>query len=77
VAGLASAFVAGLEACLALGADVIVNTDADNQYEADDIARLVEPILEGRAQLVVGDRGVASLSTFSPLKRRLQRLGSW
>jgi glycosyltransferase involved in cell wall biosynthesis len=76
-AGLASAFVAGLEACLALGADVIVNTDADNQYEADDIARLVEPLLEGRAQLVVGDRGVASLSTFSPLKRRLQRLGSW
>jgi glycosyltransferase involved in cell wall biosynthesis len=76
-AGLASAFVAGLEACLALGADVIVNTDADNQYEADDIARLVEPILEGRAQLVVGDRGVASLATFSPLKRRLQRLGSW
>jgi glycosyltransferase involved in cell wall biosynthesis len=76
-AGLATAFVAGLEACLARGADVIVNTDADNQYEADDIARLVAPILDGRAQLVVGDRGVASLSTFSPLKRRLQRLGSW
>ena len=59
------------------GADIIVNTDADNQYEADDIQRLVEPILAGRAQLVVGDRGVATVTAFSPGKRRLQRLGSW
>lgn len=75
--GLAAAFLAGLEACLARGADIIVNTDADNQYRADDIPRLVEPILAGRADLVVGDRGVATLSSFSRKKRLLQRLGSW
>jgi glycosyltransferase involved in cell wall biosynthesis len=75
--GLASAFITGLEACLKLGADIIVNTDADNQYQSDDIPRLIEPILAGRAQLVVGDRGVANLSSFSPLKRMLQRMGSW
>ena len=75
--GLAAAFSAGLEACLRRGADVVVNTDADNQYHADDIARLVEPIVAGRAQIVIGDRGVATLAVFSPLKRRLQRLGSW
>ncbi|MFN2431806.1 MAG: glycosyltransferase family 2 protein [Gemmatimonadota bacterium] len=75
--GLAAAFAAGLDACLHRGADLIVNTDADNQYRADDIPRLVAPILEGRAELVVGDRGVATLSAFSPFKRRLQRLGSW
>jgi glycosyltransferase involved in cell wall biosynthesis len=75
--GLAQAFVAGLEAAIARGADLIVNTDADNQYRADDIARLIEPILAGRAQLVVGDRGVATLAAFSPLKRWLQRLGSF
>lgn len=75
--GLAAAFVRGLEACLAHGADVIVNTDADNQYNADDIPLLLEPILAGRADLVVGDRGVATLEQFSPLKRTLQRLGSW
>jgi glycosyltransferase involved in cell wall biosynthesis len=74
--GLAQAFVTGLEAALAHGADLIVNTDADNQYHADDIARLIEPILAGRAQLVVGDRGVSTLAAFSPLKRWLQRLGS-
>ena len=74
--GLAAAFVAGLEACLARGADIIVNTDADNQYNADDIPRLVEPILAGRAELVIGDRGVATLEEFSPVKRFLQRLGS-
>ncbi len=74
--GLAGAFRAGLDACLRLGADVIVNTDADNQYEAQDIHRLVEPIVSGRAELVVGDRGVATLPSFSPLKRRLQTIGS-
>src|SRR6185436_1175796 len=58
------------------GADIIVNTDADNQYQAADIAKLVEPILAGRAEIVVGDRGVASLENFSPLKRKLQVLGS-
>jgi glycosyltransferase involved in cell wall biosynthesis len=75
--GLAAAFAAGLEACLVRGADVIVNTDADNQYRAEDIRLLLEPILAGRADLVVGDRGVAVLPTFSPAKRALQRLGSW
>ncbi|MCX6071470.1 MAG: glycosyltransferase family 2 protein [Chloroflexi bacterium] len=74
--GLAAAFATGLEACLARGADVIVNTDADNQYRAEDIRLLVEPILAGRAELVVGDRGVAVLPAFSPTKRALQRLGS-
>jgi glycosyltransferase involved in cell wall biosynthesis len=75
--GLARAFLAGLEAALALGADVIVNTDADNQYRGEDIQRLVTPILEGKADIVVGDRGVATLAHFSPVKRRLQRMGSW
>jgi len=75
--GLANAFVQGLEASLAAGADIIVNTDADNQYCGEDIKRLVEPILERQADIVVGDRGVASLPEFSPLKRRLQQLGSW
>ncbi len=75
--GLASAFLAGLEASLARGADVIVNTDADNQYVAEDIHRLLQPILAGQAEIVVGDRGVATLETFSPTKRLLQRLGSW
>jgi glycosyltransferase involved in cell wall biosynthesis len=76
VKGLAGAFIAGIEACLKQGADIIVNTDADNQYNAEDIQRLVEPILAGRAQLVVGDRGVATQKKFSPFKRLLQRLGS-
>ncbi len=75
--GLAAAFRAGLEACLKQGADIIVNTDADNQYHAGDIEKLIEPILAGRADLVVGDRGVAQVEAFSPLKRLLQRLGSW
>ena len=74
--GLAKAFLAGLEASLALGADVIVNTDADNQYNADDIPALVAPILEGRAQIVVGERPIPDLEHFSPLKKVLQRLGS-
>jgi len=75
--GLAVAFVKGLEAALERGADIIVNTDADNQYCADDIQHLIEPILAGRAELVVGDRGVATLPAFSSSKRVLQQLGSW
>lgn len=74
--GLAIAFITGLEASLKYGADIIVNTDADNQYRSEDIQHLVEPILAGRAQLVIGDRGVSSLKNFSPVKRFLQRLGS-
>ena len=74
--GLATAFAAGLEACLRLGADLIVNTDADNQYNAADIPLLVRPLLRGEAEMVIGDRGVATLQTFSPLKRRLQVIGS-
>lgn len=74
--GLATAFAAGLEACLRLGADLIVNTDADNQYNAADIPLLVRPLLQGEAEMVIGDRGVATLQTFSPLKRRLQVIGS-
>ena len=76
-AGLAIGFVVGLENALKFGADLIVNTDADNQYQAEDIQRLIAPILDGRADLVVGDRGVGTLQDFSPLKRRLQRFGSW
>jgi glycosyltransferase involved in cell wall biosynthesis len=75
--GLAAAFTSGLEACITHGADVIVNTDADNQYHAEDICLLIKPILEGKAQIVVGDRGVATLQEFSALKRLLQRIGSW
>jgi glycosyltransferase involved in cell wall biosynthesis len=75
--GLARAFVAGLDASVQLGADIVVNTDADNQYVADDINALIEPILAGRADVVVGDRGVGAHPDFSPSKRRLQQLGSW
>ncbi len=75
--GLASAFQAGLDAALKLHADVIVNTDADNQYCADDIPKLIAPILSGDADMVVGDREVMTIEHFSPLKKSLQRLGSW
>lgn len=75
--GLATAFRTGLDTSLRLGADIIVNTDADNQYQGADIAKLVEPIVARRAELVVGDRGVGSLPNFSYLKQRLQTLGSW
>ena len=75
--GLAGAFSAGLQACLELGAEIIVNTDADNQYNAEDLQNLVDPILKQQADIVIGDRGVATLKTFSPSKRFLQRLGSW
>lgn len=74
--GLAAAFQAGVQASLALGADIIVNTDADNQYPGGDIPKLVSPILSGSADVVVGDRGVADVADFSRLKRRLQVLGS-
>jgi glycosyltransferase involved in cell wall biosynthesis len=74
--GLAAAFQAGLDACLKLGADVIVNTDADNQYFGGDIPKLVAPILAGSADMVVGDRETDTIEHFSPLKKRLQRLGS-
>ena len=75
--GLAAGFQAGLDACLKLGADVIVNTDADNQYFGGDIPKLVAPIVEGRADMVVGDRQVENIPHFSRLKVRLQHLGSW
>jgi glycosyltransferase involved in cell wall biosynthesis len=75
--GLATAFQAGLDAALKLGADVVVNTDADNQYPAADIPRLVEPIVAGRADMVVGDRQVPDVEHFSPSKKLLQQLGSW
>ncbi|MCZ6773489.1 MAG: glycosyltransferase family 2 protein [Proteobacteria bacterium] len=75
--GLARAFTAGLEACLSAGADIIVNTDADNQYSADDIPALVQPILEGRAEIVIGTRPIQDIEHFSSVKKVLQRLGSW
>jgi glycosyltransferase involved in cell wall biosynthesis len=75
--GLAAGFQAGLDASLKLGADVIVNTDADNQYYGPDIPKLVEPIIKGDADMVVGDREVMNIEHFSPLKKSLQRLGSW
>ncbi len=75
--GLSSAFVAGIDAALRLGADIIVNTDADNQYVAADIVRLVNPIVKGTAEVVIGDREVSKSPHMSPLKRMLQRMGSW
>jgi glycosyltransferase involved in cell wall biosynthesis len=75
--GLATAFMTGLEACLRLGADVIVNTDADNQYEADDIPLLTAPIIAGKADLVIGARPIDETEHFSWIKKKLQRLGSW
>ncbi len=75
--GLASAFQAGIDAALKLGADVIVNTDADNQYAAGDIAALVAPVVAGEADMVIGDRNVAEIEHFSPTKKRLQHMGSW
>lgn len=74
--GLARAFAAGLNASLEAGADIIINTDADNQYDAGDIPALIRPILDGQADIVIGDRGVATQPYFSPLKRMLQGWGS-
>ncbi|MBD3296335.1 MAG: glycosyltransferase [Candidatus Omnitrophica bacterium] len=73
---LAEVFASGLEASLKLGADIIVNFDADNQYKGADIARLIEPVIENKADLVLGCRDIENIAHFSPLKKRLQRLGS-
>ncbi len=75
--GLAKAFMTGINACLDKGADVIVNTDADNQYEADDIPQLTAPIISGSAEFVIGARPVQTIEHFSPVKKFLQKLGSW
>jgi glycosyltransferase involved in cell wall biosynthesis len=75
--GLAAGFQAGLDACLKLGADVVVNTDADNQYRGADIPKLVAPILAGEADMVVGDRRTSQIEHFSGSKKALQKLGSW
>ncbi len=75
--GLSAAFRAGIDAALRLGADVIVNTDADNQYHGADIPRLIAPIVRGTAEVVIGDREVATSPHMSPFKRVLQRAGSW
>ncbi|MBI3967949.1 MAG: glycosyltransferase family 2 protein [Chloroflexi bacterium] len=75
--GLAATFRTGIDHCLQLGADVIVNTDGDNQYPQRSIPDLIRPILEGRADIVIGDRGASQLAHFSPVKRRLQAVGSW
>ena len=75
--GLARGFMAGIDACLRNGADIIVNTDADNQYNADDIEKLVQPILRGEAGMVIGERPIDETEHFSPLKKKLQHLGSW
>ncbi|WP_088307592.1 glycosyltransferase family 2 protein [Novosphingobium sp. B 225] len=74
--GLAAAFQSGLDAALAAGADIVVNTDADGQYEGADIAKLVAPIVAHEADIVIGDRGVADNAHFGPFKRLLQRMGS-
>jgi glycosyltransferase involved in cell wall biosynthesis len=75
--GLAAAFVAGIDASLKQGADFIVNTDADNQYAGHEIAKLLEPLLNGQADIVIGDRNIAEVEHMSWRKRQLQRLGSW
>lgn len=74
--GLAKAFMLGIRSCLERGADIIVNTDADNQYNADDIPKLIQPILDGRAEIVVGARPIESIEHFSFVKKLLQRFGS-
>ncbi|MDD3028040.1 MAG: glycosyltransferase family 2 protein, partial [Erysipelotrichaceae bacterium] len=75
--GLAKGFMAGLDACLRNGADIIVNTDADNQYNGADIEKLVRPIIEGKTDIVIGERPIAQTEHFSPLKKMLQKFGSW
>jgi glycosyltransferase involved in cell wall biosynthesis len=75
--GLAYAFRAGIDACLRLGADIIVNTDADNQYSGADIERLIKPILEKKADIVIGERPIEDTEHFSWKKKKFQRLGSW
>ena len=75
--GLAKGFMAGLDECLRQGADIIVNTDADNQYCGEDIEKLVRPIIEGKTDIVIGERPIDKTEHFSPLKKKLQHLGSW
>ncbi|MBQ4241896.1 MAG: glycosyltransferase family 2 protein, partial [Lachnospiraceae bacterium] len=75
--GLARGFMAGLDACIRNGADIIVNTDADNQYCGDDIEKLVRPILDKEAEIVIGERPIDDIDHFSPLKKKLQHLGSF
>jgi len=75
--GLAEGFMAGIDASLRLGADIIVNTDGDNQYRGEDIERLIAPVLAGEADIVIGDRNVNKIRHFSFVKKRLQSLGSW
>lgn len=75
--GLAKGFMAGINECLRHGADIIVNTDADNQYCGEDIEKLVRPILDGKADIVIGERPIDQTEHFSPLKKKLQHLGSW
>ncbi len=75
--GLAAAFAAGLNASLKLGADIIVNTDGDNQYSGQDIEKLIKPILDGSAEIVIGERPINSIEHFSSFKKFLQRVGSW
>ncbi len=75
--GLAKGFMAGLDACLANGADIIVNTDADNQYCGEDIEKLIKPILDGKMDIVIGERPIDQTEHFSPLKKKLQHFGSW
>jgi glycosyltransferase involved in cell wall biosynthesis len=75
--GLAKGFMSGISECLRQGADIIVNTDADNQYCGDDIEKLVRPILEGKADIVIGERPIDETEHFSPLKKKLQHFGSW
>jgi len=75
--GLARAFMTGIREAVRLGADVIVNTDADNQYNADDIPSLTQPIIDGKADLVVGERPIDNIHHFSPIKKILQKMGSW
>jgi glycosyltransferase involved in cell wall biosynthesis len=75
--GLAKGFMAGIERCLIEGADIIVNTDADNQYNAADIPKLIQPILDGTAEFVVGARPISNIRHFSPIKKALQKIGSY
>ncbi len=75
--GLAHGFMAGIDACLRNGADIIVNTDADNQYVADDIEKIVRPILNGETDIVIGERPIDQTEHFSPVKKKLQHFGSW
>jgi len=75
--GLARGFMAGLQTSVTLGADIIVNTDADNQYNGGDIPKLIQPILDGRADIVIGDREVETIEHFSSSKKFFQKLGSW